>query len=91
MISSLCFNDGTFEYVTNIADWTSDNPDIVFAYNGRILAVGKGSTIVRVSISNFTKEIKGNVEGRIDIKKLWDIIQRNGCKPLIFLNLRVLQ
>ncbi|AAM25871.1 hypothetical protein M2349_002388 [Caldanaerobacter subterraneus subsp. tengcongensis MB4] len=64
------YNDGTFEKVSNIADWESDNPDVVFAYKGRILAVGKGSTIVRVSISNFTREIKVNVEGRTDVREV---------------------
>lgn len=55
------YMDGSYENISDIVNWESTNPNIVFADQGRILALDKGSTEVLVSFAGITKVIKVDV------------------------------
>lgn len=63
------YENGTFDNISNIVEWKSENPDIVYADNGRILALDKGTTTVTVSFLEFTKTIEVNVLETCNIQK----------------------
>lgn len=62
------FKDGSTKNVNELAEWKSKNQDIAIAYDGRILAMGKGITNVTVSYKGFTQEIKVKVTEYKDLE-----------------------
>lgn len=58
---------GGFANITNAAEWTSENPDIVFADAGRILAMAPGETTIIVEYGDHKKTINVSVLGSLDI------------------------
>jgi hypothetical protein len=55
--ANIILKDGSFTNVNNSAIWISDNPEIVFPYEGRILALNEGSTTVTVYYNDFKQKI----------------------------------
>ena len=54
-------DDGSSEYVSDIAEWTSSNNQVANVYNGRINAVSTGSCIITVSYEGYSTDIEVNV------------------------------
>lgn len=61
-------NDDTYVDVTSVVDWESENNDIAYAYNGRILARDQGATTVKASLVGLDVLIDVEVEDYIDLE-----------------------
>mgnify|MGYP000704023573 FL=1 len=61
-------NDDTYVDVTSVVDWESENNDIAYAYNGRILARDQGATTVKASLAGLDVLIDVEVEDYIDLE-----------------------
>lgn len=59
--------DGTVVDLSQSAEWHSDNSDIIFADQGRLLALMPGETEIEVKYGEFSKIIKAKVVNDIDI------------------------
>ena len=55
-------DDDTYVNVTSVVDWESEDNDIAYAYNGRILANDQGSTTIKASLAGFDVLIDVEVE-----------------------------
>ncbi|WP_313131673.1 hypothetical protein [Anaerocolumna sp.] len=60
--------NGKYINLTNDAEWSSDNDDVVFANAGRILANAPGETNVTVEYNNYKDVINVSVLGSLDIE-----------------------
>ena len=61
-------DDDTYVNVTSVVDWESEDDDIAYAYNGRILARNQGDTTVKASLAGFDVLIEVEVEDYIDLE-----------------------
>lgn len=61
-------DDDTYVNVTSVVDWESENNDIAYAYNGRILANDQGSTTIKASLAGLDVLIDVEVEDYIDLE-----------------------
>lgn len=61
-------DDNTYVNVTSVVDWESEDNDVAYADNGRILARGQGSTTVKASLAGFDVLIDVEVENYIDLE-----------------------
>lgn len=61
--------DGSFQNVSPYVNWKSLDTNVVFADQGRILALDKGNTSVIVSFLNFEHQIKVNVSAKKNIEE----------------------
>lgn len=62
------FNDNTYSNVSHDATWKSQDTEVVFADQGRLLAREAGQTKVTVQYGSFLKEINVTVSKNIDIE-----------------------
>lgn len=76
--------NGKYINLTNDAEWSTDNDDIVFANAGRILANAPGETNVTVEYSNYKKVINVSVLSSLDIE--YEIDRLNEEQPEYSIN-----
>lgn len=63
-------SEGKEVNVNTLVEWKTDNQDVAIAYEGRILATGKGKTTVSVTYGEYTEKIKVKVKKNLDITAL---------------------
>lgn len=63
--------------VNKLAEWNTDDQEVAIAYDGRILATGKGKTTVTVKYGEYTEVIKVKVNKNLDITALEEEIRKN--------------
>jgi hypothetical protein len=63
--------DGTQMDLTEKVEWISNDNSIVWAYDGRILAVNKGTTTVNINYGNLTEIINVHVRNSINVKNVF--------------------
>jgi len=61
---------GDYLNVSDVANWMSEDTSVAMVYNGRIIAIGEGSTTINVTYNNLRKSIKVNVLGNVDLRSL---------------------
>ena len=64
------YEDGSTLNLNTLAKWSAEDQNVVYAYDGRILAQGKGTTTVTVSYHGISKEIAVEVLNYVDVENL---------------------
>lgn len=70
-------SEGEDVNVNTLVEWKTDNQDVAIAYDGRILATGKGKTTVTVTYGEYIEKIKIQVNKDLDITALEEEISKN--------------
>ncbi|AEY66163.1 Ig-like domain-containing protein [Clostridium sp. BNL1100] len=77
------FPNGSSVNINEDAIWKSDNTDIVYAENGRLLAMGKGTVKVSVSYEGFKQTIDVKVLNDINYEKLNHSIKKSSNESVM--------
>lgn len=78
------YPDGTTRDVTEIAEWSSDNPGIADALKGKITGFGPGQANITASYGNKTAKIKVDVDNaiKLDVNKQNLLLKKNTTEQL---------
>ncbi|MCP1308054.1 Ig-like domain-containing protein [Paenibacillus tyrfis] len=78
------YPDGTTRDVTEIAEWSSDNPSIADALKGKITGFGPGQANITASYGNKTAKIKVDVDNaiKLDVNKQNLLLKKNTTEQL---------
>ena len=70
-IFGIC-KDNTQVNLTNEVTWTSNDNSVIWAYEGRILAVGQGVTTISVTYEEIIETIKVNVKNHVNLNNIFN-------------------
>ncbi|KZE71725.1 hypothetical protein AV654_05835 [Paenibacillus elgii] len=78
------YPDGTTRDVTEIAEWSSDNPSIADALKGKITGFGPGQANITATYGNKTAKIKVDVDNaiKLDVNKQNVLLKKNATEQL---------
>lgn len=62
-------DDNAYADVTSVVDWQSEDNEVAYAYDGRIMATGQGDTTVKASLAGVEVVIHVTVENHRDLEE----------------------